>query len=642
MTSAIGCRLMVNGQRVPDGSPGDSPLDPNALSGLAVTWGRKTTQDQPEAATCVVQLMDVRGGAAFVDAYRVGLPVAVWATTTTYPDPTEPTFVDPTFSGTPDGQVPGNVRTSNVSATAATGEGLRIWPTHPTRNAVVTLSPADRVTGDPDAWDAIPRIGPGQTWTVAATVAVPAFVGVTVQAVVYDAPDDTTPTVVGAPYVLGPDTTPELLGTPVDNLVTFRVSTDLSGWLGVRLTFLPPGPAWDQLPTDLVWDDVPADVTWDDVATSYVRDVTAYAPASGVLREAVVFAGFVTDMTATWDDDAGHALVELTATDFTADMDNRNVGDEPWTVEPMASRFNRVVNLSGAGIETIIDPGVSSQLMSYQDVDSQGAMGLLTDLGQSVDGVVWSAFHATEGAYLWVEDVSARASGMVLTEQDGTVVLVPDTLGGRIELSACDVLLDPVTWVQDTTDVATRVAVGWQEQGVGEDGEPTTTERTYTLVDGSLELIYGVRRVSVSTLLTTQADAAVVAQRIMARSTSTDWRAEAMTWELGDDVLDGPAIERAMSLIDGTSRIGAPLVLTELPDWTPVQGDQAVFLEGGTYTFEDGAWVLDMTVSRATGLGQSVTWDELPADWSWDMFDPGLSWDELRGARVDVSETETP
>lgn len=44
--------LYIGGVKVADGSPDDDPTAPYAVDGLAVSWGRPTTVDQPDASTC--------------------------------------------------------------------------------------------------------------------------------------------------------------------------------------------------------------------------------------------------------------------------------------------------------------------------------------------------------------------------------------------------------------------------------------------------------------------------------------------------------------------------------------------------------------------------------------------------------------
>jgi hypothetical protein len=349
----------------------------------------------------------------------------------------------------------------------------------------------------------------------------------------------------------------------------------------------------------------------------------------------------VTDLVAEFDDGIGCPVVHVTAQDFTADLENVDIGDEPWPVESMKDRFLRIVDLSGFELTSIIDDSIAAIPVSYQDVDAQGAAGLLKDLAQSVDAVLWSAVHATTGAYLRVEDPANRAALFTLKMGDaGLVEIVPrGSSAAVLDISACDVLRDPVQWEQSVADVSTRVAVSWLEQALDDDGLPTTNEHTETLVDDVLEVDHGKRRISVSTLLTTAGDAAAVATRILARTGVTGWRVSG--FEIVDDasleVVDAAAVSMMMTLLDGTSRIGLPIRLVDLPVWAPTAPTVGVYLEGGDYLFAGGAWSLSLTVSNAIATGESVPWVDLPPEWSWAEFDPDIGWLDMVGVTAPAS-----
>lgn len=381
--------------------------------------------------------------------------------------------------------------------------------------------------------------------------------------------------------------------------------------------------------------------SWLDYSAAFIDNVTVLAPEAGTTLDVLVFSGRITDLTTSYDDGVNAPVVHVTALDFTADLDNVRIGDEPWAVETMAERFNRIVSLSGLPITTLIDSTVADTLISYQDVDSQPATGLLKDLSQSVDAVLWSAVHATTGAYLRVEDPATRASLYRLSMVDGVIVIVESgSIDDAIDLSACDVLRDPVEWKQTVSDVSTRSSVTWQEQGVDDKGKPVTTERTETVVDSTLELDYGVRTISVSTLLQSATDARWVADRILARTSIRDWRASGITIDDDDSLerADAAAVDLLLSLLDGTRRIGQALRLIDLPPWSPAGDDVPVFLEGGRYAYLDGAWTLDLTVSSAVSTGVSLAWDQIDPAWTWIQFDPGISWSDLYGVGPDVAE----
>lgn len=635
MSTGVDCQVYIDGVRVADGRPGDDPTAPTVLSGLSFDWGRSSTVDQPDASSCSFQLLDEHGGTSFLQLVRTGLPVDVVATGTVYTDPDTSTVLDPSFDTTPIGETPGSVRSTNAFSTVQLAPGarqaLRIVPKDAGTADSVLIAPAP-FSAAPGAWDEIPATVGGQTWSVSVDVFAPVGAAATVQPVMIFDPAGNRVENVGTPITAA--------GTGTFATLTTKIVPPAPGaWIGVRVRVYPTGPRWVDAPG--TWAATPG--TWLDRAIAYVDDVMILAPESGLIRSVLVFSGRVTDVAAGYDDAADAPVVDVTAVDFTADLDNVRIGDEPWPVETFATRFDRVVTLAGLEVDPIIDDGLTGYQLSYQDVDSQPATGLLKDYSQSVDGVMWSATHQTTGPYLHVEDTTARTPLFELQENPaGLVVIVPSTATGvGQEISACDVLRAPVTWEQSVADVATRVAVTWLEQGVDEEGKATTTERTVTLVDDALEATYGQRGVSVSTLLADADDARDVASRILTRTSIVGWRVTGLTID-DDESLDTPddvAVAMLLRLLDGTSRNGLPIILTDLPAWSPLGPSLPVYLEGGTYTHEAGTWTLELTVSRAEGQGRSVEWDELDPEWAWVDFDPAIAWDDLVGVGVTTGDT---
>jgi hypothetical protein len=130
-----------------------------------------------------------------------------------------------------------------------------------------------------------------------------------------------------------------------------------------------------------------------------------------------------------------------------------------------------------------------------------------------------------------------------------------------------------------------------------------------------------------------QADAAIIADAILGRTGNTAWRVGGLEWRADTtDQLDGEALTRMMQLLDGTTRNGLPIILTNLPAWSPIPDQQVgLYLEGGRYESVGGAWRLSLTVSAAVATGMSAAWDELDPAWSWDQFDPDIRWVDLAG-----------
>jgi hypothetical protein len=161
------------------------------------------------------------------------------------------------------------------------------------------------------------------------------------------------------------------------------------------------------------------------------------------------------------------------------------------------------------------------------------------------------------------------------------------------------------------------------------------TDRSVELTAPDTMALIGARRLSVSTQLSTQADAAAQATTWLARSSVVAWRIEGLSWDTTGDL--GPAeISTVMQLLDGTRRNGLPILLTDLPDWagpmTAGQDQLPLYVEGGSYDYRAGSWVLTLTTSSATGSAAgSFPWAASEPGWRWADYDPDLAWLDLYG-----------
>lgn len=231
------------------------------------------------------------------------------------------------------------------------------------------------------------------------------------------------------------------------------------------------------------------------------------------------------------------------------------------------------------------------------------------------DGAQWASTSTRLGAY--------------------TVGTVPVAPIGGIELDACSVLLEPVRWQQNSDDDGTRVVVTWKEQLANPSPPPavTPTDHDETATDVGAEIRTGRRRVGVSTVLALQADAIVTANSYLSRLNSPGWRVSGLTIDLSVETIDPDELDRVMRILDGATRLGLPILLTNLPDWAPTgrQTNQGLYLEGGRFTNTNGYWRIELLVSSATGQGKSVVrWVDLPAALPWDGFGE-LTWNDLTG-----------
>lgn len=641
------CVVYVDGKRVNDDAPSlADALDPVALDGLRITWGRETTVDQPDAATLTMTLRDPEGGRSFLEGWRVGSLVRVEAT-------------GPSWSTDPGGGGDDSAWGPNLLP-YGTFEGVTLdelnrysyWPaperlqlvmgpmggtalrykhpldaSEPQSSLILTAAPVATPSDPPGAWDGVPRIGAAYTkWRIQANVRAhyaEAFVcWATVQH------PYTSQVRYRGSYGVALDLTGQWAN--VDHEIrTVESGADVRDWpvafLNIRLA------TWDDPRGLAAWPD--ANGSWDDLRSLEVDDLSVSHNRSLAQSATVVpFEGRVTDLVLSVDS-LDRPTVAVTAMDAASELGNRVVGDEPWPAETLAERAARIMAAAGTGLTLFIDAGLRQRRVSYQDVDAQDVVTLLRTLAQSVDAVLWVSTHPTIGAYLRMEDMGARAPLFALALVDGLVTVRPSAGERVLRVSACDVLTDPVTFTQSVADVVNTVALTWLEQTTNDEGKPAPTERTIVVTDPALVTALGTRRIATSTVLADEAPARAVANSLLARTSVTDWRVEGLALEAALLARHGnAALSTATRLLDGTARNGLPMFLVDLPLWAPAVRSASVYLEGGTYTYENTAWSLELTASAAQAQGLALSWAALSGPgYRWQQFDPALAWQEIVG-----------
>src|SRR5262245_50970622 len=391
--TAIDCWLDVNGSRFADTGADIVGGAPTALADLTVTWGRGTTVDQPEPATCRFTVADRSGGATFLGALDIGFAVSVWASG----DISTGSAVDVAVDGSFETLSPGPAGNRVVPAPTATGTvttvvsdrtntGARAVSvsglTSPALDRIAQIPPAAFAPGNPAAWDAIPRMQDGQRWDWSLAVWGAFDSLIRVQALVFSGPEDQTGVAASGTVV------PEFIGDGTWHTLTGWTTarpSDADKWLGlqVRVTRPPSGaPAglltWADTPG--TWNSKPATVTWTDYQTTWIDDQRIISPADALMRDVLVFSGRLTDLGAEIDDAAGTLRVEATAVDQMADLQNRYVGDTPWAAQTVTQRYAAIITASGADVDTRLDPSIAGLTVSRRDVDNQPAGGLLSEI----------------------------------------------------------------------------------------------------------------------------------------------------------------------------------------------------------------------------------------------------------------------
>lgn len=577
------------------------------------------------------------------DIFHTGMPVEVWVGADGTAEAGTDTLNWAPHAGAYDPDTEYNDAVADpISITGATDNGrLAAWITG-TQDATWSgriVFPPDPFVPEgtsPDAWDNIPKMYPGQTWNVEATVWVPPGASVQLATSAYTGPHKSeylavavaqTPIVGewGWQTVTGTITLPPTLNDPDGYWMTLGIDVDgFASWDDVL-------GAWDDLGS---W-------SWDDYGRIGIADLAVYDPEAA-RRESLVWAGTI--QTVSWTGLGTTAVAAaISASDPGADLANDTISDTPWPQQTLETRVNRINTLARLDLDINIDVGIRGVLLAYRDVDSEAALSLLQDMAKSAGGVLWIATHATRGAYLWFEDLAARASAwqLVVNPTTGVVTISGHSAdASHIIISGDDIVFDQITVTQDPSQVTTTVDVTWEsEVPPTQAGDQTTTEsHTVTVTDDTAVAKYGLHNQQIETELTSEAAAIARGQQALALARDSDFLLSGVTVDtlmLECDVPEQPVLERLnnmLDLLDGTRRLGAAVLLADLPAWVPTDVDHAVYVEGGQYRLENSRWVLDLTVTPSGAAAHTVTWDELaPSGITWDQMDPSITWDDLAG-----------
>jgi hypothetical protein len=625
--AGLGCQVYVDGARLADTAEAYVGSTPTVLTGLSLTWGRSTVVDQPDVSSCTFTVADKGGDADFLGVLHVGRIVDVYgsAEISGGTDPVD-VIVDGSFEIN---DLAARIRYSGGTAVIDMTnpyDGDRAIRATPQPAVKITIPPAPWST-DPTAWNAIPKAMVGQTWTVGVQLQLGTDLTATIQPVAFASPASSDGTPVG---------TAHQLATPSTNYQPLAATwtADQETWLGMVVT-ITGVRRW----VDLVGPWTAQTWTWQAAGTALVDAASVLAPPQAA-QQVLAFSGRITDLTAS--STGGRVEVAVTASDRLADLGNDYIGDNPWAMQTIGTRVTRIVSLAATRFSVDIAAWPKARNVTWVDIDSQPVAGLLSDLATTADAVLWSRFLANRGFSLWMEDPGERQAMATLALVGGVVEIVGQTRpGGGIAVSACDMLNDDVAWRQDVADVLSVVDLTWLEQTLDEEGMPAPTERHIVITDAAAVTSFGQRRLGYETQLVNATDGNTVATRLMSRSRSLGWMVSGMTWDTDAPIMwSDEDRATALRILNGTLRIGLPIVISDLPDWTPSGPSVPCYLEGGTYTYEAGRWVLAMNLSPAGLTGQSLTWAQTDPSFTWAQVDPDIAWFDMWGVGPTITTTQ--
>lgn len=351
-----------------------------------------------------------------------------------------------------------------------------------------------------------------------------------------------------------------------------------------------------------------------------------------------VFYGHVSDLSVSRDEVAD-AMVQATAIDPTARFSSVTIGDEPWPQESVAARRTRIRNLVG-GDSAFLWPAIPTGLHKVtaypviaKDVDSQPAWDLVTDFLWGLGTVAWPVPGPAGQPAIKQTPNGPSPTGSTDTRSSRGIPVADFTTGSGAKiptvcLDACDLDLEGVEFTARPEDIQQDVRVTW---GRDEDEEDTNvTAGVYVLKADPPRPSWDAGRILE---ITSDVAGDALTGRTRAQYVAQNWsyqlgsgvQAIVDPWRVGAVRLDPDTVtamlafhEAMQRLLDVQTRISHAVLLQELPDWSPWRATGSVSpagwkkgdtvtnilatVQGGTYEFTDGRWLLELNLSVQNAL----------------------------------------
>ncbi len=346
-------------------------------------------------------------------------------------------------------------------------------------------------------------------------------------------------------------------------------------------------------------------------------EVLAVSPSG---QRARVFYGLVTDLSL--DHESGpDARLSVTAADPTTSLADVMVGDTPWPAQSPAARRSAIMSAVGTGVISwyAMPSYTPTVTMAARDVDNQSLWDVVTEFLWSLGIVPWPVAHDGDnlpGVVMTGGTDPDLAYGVIDTRPHRRISLADFNTGNyttpkairTVVLDACDIDLEGTTFAANPADILQTIRITWGD----EDSEQKHIVRQGGDSGGTADNPAG--RVFDTTARVTSGVGNIVP---LWQYQMADWGTHfTAPWAVDTLTVDPDAVTGAddfhrglLRLLGQTTRVACALVLQNLPSWTPWRRwvprkhhpHVAGTVQGGTYSFTDGRWVLELkaTVDRA-------------------------------------------
>lgn len=601
------CAIFLDDEPLATDAQSLSNRDITVLDGLSVKWGRSTRLDQPDPTTLAasIALPGDEGARDALEKIAPGRRISVTATSFEAPADVDISIPLPVSAWTTTARLSGSTLLIDKNPTSVLA---------PQRSFVAE-------NDSPAAWNTLATVVAGQSFSVRLHMSIPPWMSVTITPAYWRSParDD---------YQLDLQTHEIKSATTfqtIDAVFTWRAPASAVGtYVGLKIDVTGHGTRFKDLTT--AFNRTPQN--WENFKRLDVGSLSITSTSAGA-RTATVFDGRITSAITTWDEHLSRPVLRITAADVLTTLANKVIGAEPWPTETLSTRLARIVDATDVDLSVVADPVPGAMLLRARDVDAVGLLDLIRESATSTGAILWPSAARGIGQFLYLEDQRNRKSLYTLRIPH-TGNAWTDVNTRTNQLPASGLLRAGVNMCRDTTDLATEVIVRWESAILNENQELEWATHEERATDPERVATYGARTLSISTQLTSQAEATALAVYYLTATAPGGWTIPAITL---NDALDVVPTRVLMSTLDASTRIGLPIVITGCANWIPGSPNIPVYLDGGTITREHGHWIHDLTLTRAASASHSAAWKEMPTHARWDQF-PNITWAEIGSTSI--------
>ena len=601
------CSIFLDDEPLATDAQSLSNRDITVLDGLSVKWGRSTRLDQPDPTTLTasIALPGDEGARDALEKIAPGRRISVTATSVEAPADADTSIPLPN---------------SAWDATARlSGSTLFI-----DKNPTTVLAPQRGFVAEndsPAAWNTLNTVVAGQSFSVRLHMSIPPWMSLRITPAYWRSPARDDYQLDLQTYEIKSATTFQT----IDAVFTWRAPASAVGtYVGLKIDANGHGARFKDLTAAFNR----TSQTWESFKRLSLGSLSITSTSAGA-RTATVFDGRITSAITTWDENLARPILRITGADILTTLANKVIGAEPWPTETLSTRLARIVDATDVDLSVVADPVPGAMLLRARDVDAVGLLDLIRESATSTGAILWPSAARGIGQFLYLEDQRNRKSLYTLRiPQTGNAWTDVNTRTNQ--LPAGGLLRAGVNMCRDTTDLATEVIVRWESAILNENQELEWATHEERATDPERVATYGARALSISTQLTSQAEAIALAVYYLTATAPGGWTIPAITL---NDALDVVPTRVLMSTLDASTRIGLPIVITGCADWIPGSPNIPVYLDGGTITRERGHWVHDLTLTRAASASHSATWKEMPTHARWNQF-PNIAWADLSSTSI--------